>query len=137
MTLPQGPELLIILAVLAAGRPDGLAEVATTLAVVLVLVALITVAAVGASQTVLPVVFRLADRDTLSLPEAVALVSDHPARAVGLDHIIGKIQTGYIADLVVVRRMPDPVVQQVFVGGRPVYTWAEQHEGLPVAHQVV
>ncbi|WP_298817419.1 alpha-D-ribose 1-methylphosphonate 5-triphosphate diphosphatase [Chloroflexus sp.] len=87
--------------------------------------------------SLLPVVFRLADRDTLSLPEAVALVSDHPARAVGLDHIIGKIQTGYIADLVVVRRMPDPVVQQVFVGGRPVYTWAEQHEGLPVARQVV
>ncbi|MFU8868379.1 cation:proton antiporter [Natronococcus sp.] len=56
--LVQDVVVVIILAVLAAGRPDGLAEVATTLAVVLVLVALVTVAAVGASQTVLPVVFR-------------------------------------------------------------------------------
>jgi Kef-type K+ transport system membrane component KefB len=56
--LVQDIVVVIILAVLAAGRPDDVAEVATTLAVVLVLVALITAAAVGASQTVLPVVFR-------------------------------------------------------------------------------
>ena len=56
--LVQDIVVVIILAVLAAGRPDDLAEVATTLGVVLVLVALITVAAVGASRTVLPVVFR-------------------------------------------------------------------------------
>jgi Kef-type K+ transport system membrane component KefB len=56
--LVQDVVVVIILAVLAAGRPDDVAEVATTLGVVLVLVALITVAAVGASQTVLPVVFR-------------------------------------------------------------------------------
>ncbi|ELY57590.1 cation:proton antiporter [Natronolimnohabitans innermongolicus] len=56
--LVQDIVVVIILAVLAAGRPDGLADVATTLAVVLVLVALVTVAAVVASQTVLPVVFR-------------------------------------------------------------------------------
>ncbi len=85
--------------------------------------------------SLLPVIFRLADRGTLSLPAAVALVSANPARAVGLDHAIGTIQTGAIADLIVVRRMPDPVVQQVFVSGRPVYTWAEQHEGLPTSEQ--
>ncbi len=56
--LVQDVVVVIILAVLAAGRPDDLAEVATTLGVVLVLVALITVAAVAASQSVLPVVFR-------------------------------------------------------------------------------
>ncbi|RQH00539.1 cation:proton antiporter [Natrarchaeobius oligotrophus] len=56
--LIQDIVVVIILAVLAAGRPDDLAEVATTLAVVLVLVALITVAAVLASRTVLPIVFR-------------------------------------------------------------------------------
>ncbi len=76
----------------------------------------------------LPVIFRLADRGTLSLPAAVALVSLGPARAVGLEHEIGSIQPGRRADLIVVRRMPDPVVQQVFVGGRPVYTWMEQEE---------
>ncbi|THE63637.1 potassium transporter Kef [Salinadaptatus halalkaliphilus] len=56
--LVQDIVVVIILAVLAAGQPDDLAEVATTLAVVLVLVALITVAAIGASKSVLPVVFR-------------------------------------------------------------------------------
>ncbi|SDQ88010.1 cation:proton antiporter [Natronobacterium texcoconense] len=56
--LVQDIVVVIILAVLAAGRPDDLAEVATTLAVVLVLVAIITVAAIGASQSVLPTVFR-------------------------------------------------------------------------------
>ncbi|WP_440771433.1 cation:proton antiporter domain-containing protein [Natronorubrum sp. DTA28] len=56
--LVQDVVVVIILAVLAAGRPESLGEVATTLGVVLVLVALVTVVAVGASQTVLPVVFR-------------------------------------------------------------------------------
>jgi alpha-D-ribose 1-methylphosphonate 5-triphosphate diphosphatase len=78
--------------------------------------------------SLLPVIFRLADRGTLSLPAAVAFVSHHPARAVGLDHQIGSIQPGHVADLIVVQRMPDPVVQQVFVGGRTVYTWAERAE---------
>ncbi|RQG93810.1 cation:proton antiporter [Natrarchaeobius chitinivorans] len=56
--LVQDIVVVIILAVLAAGRPDDLAEVATTLAIVLVLVALITVAAILASRTLLPIVFR-------------------------------------------------------------------------------
>ncbi|MDQ2049793.1 cation:proton antiporter [Natronolimnohabitans sp. A-GB9] len=56
--LIQDIVVVIILAVLAAGQPDDLAEVATTLAVVLVLVAIITVAAIGASRSVLPTVFR-------------------------------------------------------------------------------
>ncbi len=84
--------------------------------------------------SLLPVIFRLADRGTLSLPAAVALVSYNPARAVGLDHVIGSIQPGRSADLICVRLMPDPVVQQVFVAGIPVYTWAEQHNLLPFAH---
>ncbi|MCU4924689.1 cation:proton antiporter [Halobacteria archaeon AArc-dxtr1] len=56
--LVQDVVVVIILAVLAAGRPDDVAEVATTLGVVLVLVALITVAAIVASQTLLPKLFR-------------------------------------------------------------------------------
>lgn len=81
--------------------------------------------------SLLPVIFRLADRGTLSLPAAVALVSRNPACAAGIDHLIGSIQPGLIADLIVVRRMPDPVVQQVFVNGKPVYTLLEQNEPLP------
>jgi len=56
--LVQDIVVVIILAVLAAGRPDSAAEVATTLAVVLTLVAIITVVAIAASQYLLPRVFR-------------------------------------------------------------------------------
>jgi len=56
--LVQDIVVVILLAVLAAGRPDDAAEIATTLAIVLTLVAVITVAAIGASRFVLPVIFR-------------------------------------------------------------------------------
>ena len=56
--LIQDIVVVILLAVLAAGRPDEVTEVVTTLGVVLILVALITITAIGASRHVLPVVFR-------------------------------------------------------------------------------
>ena len=60
--LIQDIVVVILLAVLAAGRPDDAAEVVTTLGIVLFLVVLITIAAIGASRYVLPVVFeRIAD----------------------------------------------------------------------------
>jgi len=56
--LLQDVVVVIILAVLAAGRPESAAEVGTTLAIVLALVAVITVAALAASKYALPPVFR-------------------------------------------------------------------------------
>ena len=56
--LMQDIVVVILLAVLAAGQPDDVAEVVTTLGIVLLLVGLITIAAIGASRYVLPVVFR-------------------------------------------------------------------------------
>ncbi len=56
--LVQDVVVVILLAVLAAGRPESIAEVGTTLAVVLTLVAIITVAALAASKYALPAVFR-------------------------------------------------------------------------------
>ena len=56
--LAQDIVVVIILAVLAAGRPESATEVATTLAVVLGLVVIITVAALVASKYALPVLFR-------------------------------------------------------------------------------
>ncbi|OIB59141.1 cation:proton antiporter [Natrialba sp. SSL1] len=71
--LVQDVVVVIILAVLAAGQPDSLAEVATTLAVVLVLVALVTIAALVSSRTVLPVVFRrIADNEEIFFLVAIA-----------------------------------------------------------------
>ena len=56
--LVQDVVVVILLAVLAAGRPESATEVATTLAIVLALVALITVAALAASKYALPPLFR-------------------------------------------------------------------------------
>ncbi len=56
--LAQDIVVVILLAVLAAGRPESATEVVTTLAVVLTLVALITVAALAASKYALPQLFR-------------------------------------------------------------------------------
>jgi len=56
--LVQDIVVVILLAVLAAGRPEGAGDVAMTLLVVLVLVALIGLAALAASRYALPAVFR-------------------------------------------------------------------------------
>ena len=56
--LIQDVVVVILLAVLAAGRPESAAEVGTTLAIVLTLVAIITVAALAASKYALPPIFR-------------------------------------------------------------------------------
>lgn len=56
--LVQDIVVVILLAVLAAGRPDNLVEIATTLVIVLVLTVAIVILALGASRTVLPVIFR-------------------------------------------------------------------------------
>ncbi|WP_319495837.1 alpha-D-ribose 1-methylphosphonate 5-triphosphate diphosphatase [uncultured Cohaesibacter sp.] len=66
-------------------------------------------------------VFRLADQDQkLSLPEAVRLISDTPAKAVGLDDR-GAIEIGKRADLVRVRKSRNtPVIRQVWRTGARV-----------------
>jgi Kef-type K+ transport system membrane component KefB len=81
--LAQDIVVVIILAVLAAGRPDGIADVAVTLGIVMVLVTITTVAAIGASKYVLPSLFRrIADDTTLLFLVAISwlflfvLVSD-------------------------------------------------------------
>lgn len=56
--LVQDVVVVILLAVLAAGRPESLAEVGATLAIVLTLVALISAAALAASRYALPPLFR-------------------------------------------------------------------------------
>ncbi|MES3630196.1 MAG: cation:proton antiporter [Longimonas sp.] len=56
--LVQDVVVVILLAVMAAGRPESLAEVGTTLAIVLTLVAIISAAALAASRYALPPLFR-------------------------------------------------------------------------------
>lgn len=66
-------------------------------------------------------VFRLA-AGLLTLPQAVAMATLRPARAVGLDGDLGSLEVGKLADLVLVRTVDSlPVVAAVMVGGRWVY----------------
>ncbi len=71
--LAQDIVVVILLAVLAAGRPESIGEVATTLGIVLTLVAAITVAALAASKYALPALFRrIADNDQVFFLVAIA-----------------------------------------------------------------
>ncbi len=64
--LAQDIVVVIILAVLAAGQPEGLADIATTLGIVMVLVTVTAVVAIGASRFMLPQLFRrISDDRTL------------------------------------------------------------------------
>ncbi|MDR3588387.1 MAG: alpha-D-ribose 1-methylphosphonate 5-triphosphate diphosphatase [Negativicutes bacterium] len=69
---------------------------------------------------ILHAVFQLA-RQTLSLPEAVAMATSAPARALGLT-TLGSLAEGSTADAIVVKiRGEVPVVTNTVVGGIPVY----------------
>ena len=71
--LAQDIVVVIILAVLAAGRPESAGEVLTTLALVMFLVAVTTVAAITASRFVLPSLFRrIADDSRLFFLVAIS-----------------------------------------------------------------
>ncbi len=71
--LVQDIVVVILLAILAAGQPESVAEVATTLAIVLTLVTIITVIALASSRYALPTVFRqIADNETIFFLVAIA-----------------------------------------------------------------
>jgi alpha-D-ribose 1-methylphosphonate 5-triphosphate diphosphatase len=64
--------------------------------------------------------FQIARGEPISLPDAVAMVSDHPARMSGLTDR-GRLETGLRADLVRVRLHETlPIVRQVWSAGERV-----------------
>jgi len=70
--------------------------------------------------SILHAVFQLA-KQTLSLPEAVAMATCAPARALGLT-TLGSLNEGNTGDVIVVKvRGEVPVVTSTVVGGIPVY----------------
>ena len=75
-----------------------------------------------APWTMLQAAFRLPELADLSLPEAINLVSLHPAEAAGLDDR-GEIAVGKRADLVLVDDSIDPPrVREVLCAGRVAYS---------------
>jgi alpha-D-ribose 1-methylphosphonate 5-triphosphate diphosphatase len=71
--------------------------------------------------TMLPALFLIAAASSWSLPQAFALATTHPARAVGM-HDRGIIEVGKRADLIAIREMGGyPEVIGVWINGRPVW----------------
>lgn len=65
----------------------------------------------------IPAAFTLVDQGLLDLPSAIALITANPAQAIGMEHHIGQIAVGLSADLVVIKRTPQPIVRDVYVAG--------------------
>ncbi len=74
-------------------------------------------------------VFTLHRECSMSLPAAFALVTANPAKAVGIDGVVGSLEVGKRADILLVREIgcnPEgsvttPVITRAFVGGNSVY----------------
>lgn len=72
-------------------------------------------------QALLHAVFRLYKKEGIPLEEAVRYVTLNPAVATGMDHMIGSIEEGKQADLLIIGEDGDaPVLEQVYVAGEKI-----------------
>lgn len=79
------------------------------------------------SPSLLHAVFRISREGLMTLPDAVRMVSAHPARAAGL-HELGSLEVGKRADMILVSESEgSPSVIAAWVGGHRVY---EKHDGV-------
>lgn len=66
-------------------------------------------------------IFKLTDLGILSLPEAVNMATYHPACAVRVDNVLGSIEEGKLADLLLIKKDGSmPVLHTAFVDGEKV-----------------
>ena len=87
-------------------------------------------------QSLLQAVFRLHKQEGFSLPDAAALVTINPAKAVGLDSELGSLTEGKRADFLIVDGSGHfPVLRQVFVDGVQVLDCRYRGKGLPLARR--
>lgn len=70
----------------------------------------------------IPAAFRIAQQGIVDLPAAIRMITETPARAVGLPRL-GAIREGYVADLALVRldREDLPQIEATVSGGRLSY----------------
>jgi len=79
------------------------------------------------SPALLNAVFKLAREGALPLADAVRMATLNPARAAGLDGVLGSLEAGKRADLILVNDDGElPSVVEAWVGGRRVY---QRHDG--------
>ncbi|MDF1839508.1 MAG: N-acetylglucosamine-6-phosphate deacetylase [Planctomycetota bacterium] len=71
----------------------------------------------GSASSQLQMVRNLTKRGVVSLEEALTMGSEAPARALGLSHRLGYLQTGYAADFIVLEG-PELKLTEAFVNGR-------------------
>ncbi|MFL6590005.1 MAG: N-acetylglucosamine-6-phosphate deacetylase, partial [Chthoniobacterales bacterium] len=76
----------------------------------------------GSSSRMIDLVRVMVNQVGVPLPEAIAMATANPARALGLEKK-GKLEVGSDADLVVIS--PGIEVAQTFVGGEPVFQLSE------------
>jgi alpha-D-ribose 1-methylphosphonate 5-triphosphate diphosphatase len=79
-------------------------------------------------SSMLAAVFKLSDEGTAALPEAVRMVTLHPAQALGASSELGSIEPGKAADLIIVDQYEgQPWVTNTIVAGYPVYSAAVRY----------
>ena len=75
---------------------------------------------VGSSITLDQAVRNLVNWNISSFEEALTMASLNPAKAIGLDHLIGSIEPGKLADLILFDEKTLGI-KDVLLGGRSVY----------------
>lgn len=76
----------------------------------------------GSTLSLVNAVENLAQFANIPITDALICATLTPARAVGLDHTVGKLDIGNRADFIIGTLMPNKIdVEQVFVGGDAVY----------------
>lgn len=74
-------------------------------------------------MTMIHAVFTLIQSGFISLPDAVRLVTLHPAKAVGIDNWTGSLEEGKAADFLIVDSSKGrPQILKTFVGGCEVFS---------------
>jgi len=82
------------------------------------------------SSSILHAVFQLHHRHGLGMPEAVNMATINPAKAVRVDHRLGSIEPGKVADFILINETAGiPFVDQVFVNGFEVLRKDRSYSG--------
>jgi alpha-D-ribose 1-methylphosphonate 5-triphosphate diphosphatase len=83
-------------------------------------------------------VFLLAKKQYKTLPEAVRMVTLHPAQAAGISREYGSLEAGKVADLIQVEvsEQHQPRVQRVLVGGQERFSITGVHHSQAVVETI-